>query len=132
MKQFFIFIFLIACISLRSQSLKGSVWRLSSIDNIETGKSEVIDPTVKLNLMFGDSVYSGMGCHNYKGTYTTDGLKSLKLKNALVTGDQICLGLGNLEKNVLALYQKVTRYRLTDENLFLFTSDDHRFVFKKN
>ena len=138
MKRILIFLFFISAVgvfkaqSVTTQSLKGSGWIITSIDNIETGKSQVIDASVKFTLKFdGDTTYSGLGCNTYKGNYKSDGLKTLTMKKAESQGNSNCLGLGPLELKIWMLYQKATRYRMTGDALFIFTSDDHRLVFKK-
>jgi len=116
---------------MKAQSLSGSLWQLHNIDNIETGKSNVIDKEVKLSLMFdSDSVYSGIACTSYKGKYNAVDNKKISMRKAdAVT--PTCLGISVLQKEVLEMYLKVTRYRVDNGKLFLFTSDDHRMVFHK-
>jgi len=131
-KIFILLVFMASTALLSAQSLKGGSWIMVSIDDLESGKSQVIDSQVKFLLQFdSDSLYSGLGCNNYSGKYLSDGVKSLTLQKTELKSKNNCLGLEPLEKQVWALYQKATRYRITGESLFIFTSDDHRLVFKK-
>lgn len=115
-----------------AQSLVGTGWLLKSIDNIETGRSMVVENDAKISLLFdSDSVYSGYGCNRYEGRYRSENGKTLIFQKANGVIHPTCLGLGTLEKELLEIYLKATRYRLDKEKLFIFTSDDRRLVFVK-
>src|SRR3954471_2064821 len=108
-KAAFLFFFIIAFVTVNAQSLKGSSWLITSIDDLESGKSQTIESQVKLSLKFdNDSLYSGRGCNTYNGNYKSDGVKTLVMKKGELHGANNCLGLGPLEKQLLLIYEKVT------------------------
>ena len=133
MKRLLITFFtLIGLGSLHSQTLKGSNWLLVSIDNLSTGKAQMIGSKAKAALYFEtDSTYNGAFCNRYEGKYSQTNESGLKMYHASAT-KVYCVGLNKLENDLLNHYTRVTRFRIENNELFLFTNDNIRITFKRH
>ncbi len=130
---FFKFIICSICISgfAFSQNLHNSKWILVSIDNLETGKSKLTESLVVSKLYFnGDTTFSGVACNFFTGNFKVT--ENNLLRMSMPTGTKkFCLAISELEKELFTLYSKASRYKLAQNSLFIFTSDEKRLEFKK-
>ena len=119
-----------ACFSF-AQNLSGTKWLMSSIDNLETAKSTIITTNIKpAYLTFeADSAYSGRFCNTYSGRVRTNASRQMKL-TVPIAKKLSCLGIDNYEKELFELLPKVTKYRIEEGYLYLFTINHKRITFK--
>ena len=126
---FLISLLFTACFTF-SQNLSGPTWMLSSIDNLETAKSTQITTSIKAFLIFeSDSAYSGRFCNTYSGRVRTNASRQMKLTVPSAT-KLSCLGIDSYEKELFELLPKVTKYRIEEGYLYLFTINRKRITFK--
>ncbi len=124
-----IFLFFFSCFSF-AQSLSGTNWMMTSIDNLETAKSTQITNSIKAYLVFeSDSAYSGRFCNTYSGRVRTNAARQMKLTVPIAT-KLSCLGIDKYEKELFDLLPKVTKYRIEEGYLYLFTINRKRITFK--
>ena len=130
-KRHIFFFFFFFVFNMKSQNLSRIKWLLVSLDDLETGKSKQPSSKMHATLHFdSDTSYSGAYCNHYQGNYKS----SAEYKLNMVAPQSIkrsCLGIGEREKELFAMYAKATRYRTDKGFLFIFTSDKHRLTFTK-
>jgi heat shock protein HslJ len=104
---------------------------LVSIDDLETGKSTLVESLVQASLRFSsDSTYSGSICNSFNGKYTYGQPETLTM-NEPTASKKFCLSVSELEKRIFSLYVKVTRYKTDNSKLFIFTSSNYRLLYRK-
>lgn len=129
-KIFFLVVSFFALNFVSAQALSGTKWLMMSFDNLETGKSTQITSSIKSFLQFeADSSYSGRFCNTYNGRVRTNSSRLMKLTVPIAT-KLSCLGIDAYEKELFELLPKVTKYRIEDGNLYLFTINRKRITFK--
>ena len=131
MKKFTILLSCLVLISIvNAQTHSGTNWLMTSIDNLETGKSTQITTSIKSFLNFeSDSAYSGRFCNTYNGRVRTNAARQMKLTVPIAT-KLACLGIDKYEKELFELLPRVSKYRIEDGFLYLFTINRRRITFK--
>ncbi|MEI6021223.1 MAG: META domain-containing protein [Bacteroidota bacterium] len=130
MKNAILLLFFFLTFSSFAQTLSGTRWMMTSIDNLETAKSTQITTSIKAYLVFeSDSAYSGRFCNSYSGRVRTNAARQMKLTVPVAT-KLSCLGIDNYEKELFDLLPKVTKYRIEEGYLYLFTINRKRVTFK--
>jgi len=124
------FIFLQFNSNLFAQTHLHKKWVLMSIDNLSTGIKKQVGESVIADLIFdNDTTYKGSFCNDYKGKakFNADLTCSFSVPSST---NRRCMGIDDVEKELFRLYTLVTRYKLKNHLLYLFTSDQKRLVFK--
>jgi len=125
-----ILLFVSFSFALNSQTLSGTNWLMISMDNLETGKSTQITTSIKAFIKFeADSSYSGRFCNTFSGRVRTNAARQMKM-TVPIASKLSCLGIDAYEKDLFDLLPKVTKYRIEDGFLYLFTINRKRITFK--
>lgn len=123
---------LLFCAVASGQKLSGTKWLLLSIDDLDNGLSKNIAGTVKATLNFDtDTSYSGKFCNNYTGRYKHNGESFIKFSHAISTR-MLCMGIDKYEKELFSLLPLANKYRMENDNLFMFTSNHKRITLKRD
>jgi heat shock protein HslJ len=131
MKKILVITFgLLAVNLLNGQDLNGTKWLMMSFDNLDTGKSTQITASTKSFLHFeSDSSYDGRFCNTFSGRVRTNPSRQMKLTVSIAT-KLSCLGLDAYENELFELLPKVSKYKIEDGKLYLFTLNHRRITLK--
>ena len=130
MKMWFNIILVMLTFCVSAQNLNGSRWLLVSIDDLSSGISKDIQASTKVTLHFEcDTIYSGRFCNSFCGTIRFNSNNTLKMIKP-VTTRMTCMGLDKYEKEMLAIFSSTTKYRVEENNLYLFASTNKRLTYR--
>ena len=114
----------LATFSEQSQSLAGTSWRATGINNGKGGVVSLVAGTdVTMNFATGGSVAGSGGCNNYTSTYTQDGDKLTFTSTA--TTHRMCFASGVMEQEqaFFKALESVATARVEGNQLELRTAD---------
>jgi heat shock protein HslJ len=114
----------LATFSAQSQSLAGTSWRITGVNNGKGGVvSLVADTSITMNFMTGGKVAGSGGCNNYTSTYTQDGGKLTFTSTAATR--RMCFASGVMEQEhaFLTALESAATARMEGKELELRTAD---------